>query len=62
VRAGLDPEYDPLMGVLWVGLAIAAAVGLVAAVRLARSSSQSEGVEVGSVSEAWLSDQRARKD
>jgi hypothetical protein len=50
------------MGAVWVGLAVAAVAAVVALLRRSSARGRSADVEVGSVSEAWLSEQRARKD
>jgi hypothetical protein len=49
--------------VAWIVVVVAAAAGLVVAAGLRqRSGRKSADVDVGSVSEGWLSEQRARKD
>jgi hypothetical protein len=53
------------MGAVWIGILIAAAGGIAVAVvtRWAfGGQSKSADLDVGSVSEGWLSEQRARKD
>jgi hypothetical protein len=45
----------------WIVVVVAAAAGLVIAGLRQRSSGR-KSVDVGSVSEGWLSEQRARKD
>jgi hypothetical protein len=53
------------MGAVWIGILLAAA-GSVAVAVVARwrfgGQSKSADPDVGSVSEGWLSEQRARKD
>jgi len=53
-----------MSAVAWIVIVVAAATGLVIAGLRQRSSSgrKSSDVDVGSVSEGWLSEQRARKD
>jgi hypothetical protein len=46
----------------WIVVIVAAAAGLVIAGLRQRSGRKSADVDVGSVSEGWLSEQRARKD
>jgi hypothetical protein len=47
----------------WIVVVVAAAAGLViAGLRQRSSGRKSADVDVGSVSEGWLSEQRARKD
>jgi hypothetical protein len=46
----------------WIVVVVAAAAGLVIAGLRRRSGRKSADVDVGSVSEGWLSEQRARKD
>ena len=51
------------MGALWFGVGVALLATLaVVAIRRTRHTSRSGEVDVGAVSESWLSEQRARKD
>jgi hypothetical protein len=56
--------YDLIMNAVWVGVGIAIAavvVGFAVAIRW-RGGRGSADVDVGSVSEGWLAEQRGRKD
>jgi hypothetical protein len=50
------------MGAVWIGVAVAVVAALVAVVRRASTGRKSADVDVGSVSESWLSEERGRKD
>ena len=50
------------MNALWIGLAIATVVVGVAVAMRWRGGRGSADVDVGSVSEGWLSEQRGQKD
>ena len=54
--------YDRRMRGLWIGVAVAAAAAVIALVRRLSAGGRSADVDVGPVSEGWLSEQRARKD
>jgi hypothetical protein len=49
---------------VWIGIVVAVVVSLAAAVmkRRVAAGRKSNDVDVGSVSEGWLSEQRGRKD
>ena len=57
------PVYDPRMGALgWIAVAVATGLAL-AVVGLWRSGKRRRAaLDVGSVSEGWLAEQRGRKD
>jgi hypothetical protein len=56
-------RYDLIMNVVWVGgVAIATVVVAVAVALRWRGGRQSADVDVGPVSDGWLSEQRGRKD
>ena len=50
------------MSTVWIGVAVVFVAGIVALVRLSSPGGKPADVDVGSVSESWLSEQRARKD
>jgi hypothetical protein len=51
------------MGAVWVVAALAVVVVLIAVVRRVRTSGKpAADVDLGSVSESWVSEQRGRKD
>jgi hypothetical protein len=54
-------EYDQTVGVLWVGIAVAILVAVVAFARRSSAGSGTDDIDVGSVSEGWLSEQRGKK-
>lgn len=61
LQAGYDRIMNPLM---WVGVAAAIVATLAVVSRLRRSSNSgpSDPHDLGSVTDGWLSEQRARKD
>jgi hypothetical protein len=52
------------MNAVWIGVAVATVVSLAVAIKrlIARGEHPRADVDVGSVSEGWLSEQRSRKD
>lgn len=52
------------MNLVWIGVAVAAVIGLAVAIRrlVASAEGESADADLGTVSEGWLSDERGRKD